>query len=78
MIFSSTTVRLKFNPAFGNSSATLLLTFEALQLPDTDHNFTLRTVHNLGVFYAVQGRLADAERMFNAATTHHPLRARKP
>jgi hypothetical protein len=73
MIFSSTTVRLKFNPAFGNSPATLLSTFEALpQLPVTDHTSTLRTVHNLGVLYAGQGRLADAERMYNRAATQHP------
>jgi tetratricopeptide (TPR) repeat protein len=32
-----------------------------------DHTSTLDTVNNLGSLYADQGRLADAERLFNRA-----------
>ena len=31
------------------------------------HISTIRTVHNLGAFYAKEGRLGDAERMFDRA-----------
>ena len=32
-----------------------------------EHMNTLSTVNNLGILYAVQGRLEDAERMYNRA-----------
>ena len=32
-----------------------------------DHIFTLETVHNLGLLYAEQGRLGEAERMCDRA-----------
>jgi Flp pilus assembly protein TadD len=36
-----------------------------------DHTSTLDTVNNLGVLYADQGRLGDAERMYNRAAAHN-------
>ena len=32
-----------------------------------DHTSTLRTVHNLGILYADQGKLGEAERMHQRA-----------